>query len=261
MTQQELLTVEIDPRGVCTLALNNPARLNAFNDEMIAALRDRLGELEQDDRVRLLVLTGVGKTFSSGADLAWMKAAVHRDEATNQQDSEALAKLMRTLYEFDKPTVARINGGAYGGALGLIACCDIAIAVRSAQFAFTEVRFGLVPAVIAPYIIKAIGERHTRSLFLTAERFSGSLAERINFIHQVVDDETLDTAVGTTVDRLLKAGPRSIQACKGLIRSLSTDSSDESSARLIAQLRASDEGQEGMNAFFEKRNPAWIEEN
>jgi len=259
MTQHELLTIDIDPRGVCTLALNIPDKHNAFNDDVIAALRAELSRLEQDKRVRILVLTGNGQTFSSGADLEWMKSAASRDEATNQKDSEALAKLMRTLYEYDKPTVARINGGAYGGALGLIACCDIAIAVRSAQFAFTEVRFGLVPAVIAPYIIKAIGERHTRSLFLTAERFSSSFAKKIDFIHQVIDDEALDNAVNQAVDKLLKAGPRSIQACKCLIRSLSIDSCDESSAKLIAQLRASEEGQEGMAAFLEKRNPGWVE--
>ncbi len=258
MMQEQLLTIDIDSRGVCTLALNIPEKHNAFNDKVIAALRTALDELEQDRRVRILVLTGNGQTFSSGADLEWMKAAANRDEATNQNDSEALAQLMRALYEYNKPTVARINGGAYGGALGLIACCDIAIATRSAQFAFTEVRFGLVPAVIAPYILKAIGERHTRSLFLTAERFSSSFAAAINFIHQVADDDALDSAVNQVTERLLKAGPHSMRACKQLIRSLTTEANAESSAKLIAQLRASKEGQEGMAAFFEKRNPSWV---
>ncbi len=261
MSHDELLTVETDPRGVCTLALNNPAKHNAFNDEVIAALRNKLNEIAQDDKVRILVLTGNGKSFSSGADLEWMKAAAQHDEETNQKDSEALAKLMRTLYEYDKPTVARINGSAFGGALGLIACCDMAIATRSAQFSFTEVRFGLIPAVIAPYVIKAIGERQTRRLFLTAERFSSELAEKIGLVHQVVDDQSLDDTIKIAVDKLLKAGPLSVQACKCLIRSLSPDFDDESSARLIAQLRASVEGQEGMSAFFEKRPPNWINQN
>jgi len=258
MTQTERLTVATDARGVCTLALNNPATHNAFNDEVIAALRQKLSEIAQDDNVRILVLTGSGESFSSGADLTWMKAAAQRDEATNQKDSEALAKLMRTLYEYNKPTVARVNGSAFGGALGLIACCDTAIAVRSAEFSFSEVRFGLVPAVIAPYIIKAIGERQTRHLFLSAERFSSKLAKKIGLIHQVADHESLDEAVTIATEKLLKAGPLSIQACKCLIRSLSPHVDDESSARLIAQLRASNEGQEGMNAFFEKRPPAWV---
>ncbi len=261
MSHDELLTVETDPQGICTLALNNPAKHNAFNDEMIAALRSKLGEIAQDDNIRILVLTGNGKSFSSGADLEWMKAAAQHDEATNQKDAEALAKLMRTLYEFDKPTVARINGSAFGGALGLIACCDIAIAIRSAQFSFSEVRFGLVPAVIAPYVIKAVGERQTRRLFLTAERFSSELAEKIGLVHQVVDDESLDEAVDIAINKLLKAGPLSVQACKCLIRSLSPDFDDESSARLIAQLRASAEGQEGMAAFFEHRPPEWIKKD
>ncbi len=244
MSHDELLTVETDPQGICTLALNNPAKHNAFNDEMIAALRSKLGEIAQDDNIRILVLTGNGKSFSSGADLEWMKAAAQHDEATNQKDAEALAKLMRTLYEFDKPTVARINGSAFGGALGLIACCDIAIAIRSAQFSFSEVRFGLVPAVIAP-----------------AERFSSELAEKIGLVHQVVDDESLDETVDIAINKLLKAGPLSVQACKCLIRSLSPDFDDESSARLIAQLRASAEGQEGMSAFFEHRPPEWIKKD
>ncbi len=257
MEHQSLLTIETDPHGVCTLSLNNPVKHNAFNDQLIADLCSSLKEIEQDEQVRILVLTGKGESFSSGADLEWMKAAAQRDEATNQKESVALARLMRTLYEYDKPTVVRINGSAFGGALGLIACCDIAIATRSAQFAFTEVRLGLVPAVIAPYIIKAIGERQTRRLFLSAERLSSEMAEKIGLVHQVVDNAELDNAVEQATSRLLKAGPRSIQACKCLIRSLSPDCSDESSARLIAQLRASAEGQEGMAAFFEKRQPAW----
>ncbi|MCF6323842.1 MAG: enoyl-CoA hydratase-related protein [Gammaproteobacteria bacterium] len=257
MQEDKRLMIETDSRGVCTLSLNIPEKHNAFDDRLIASLRTILSEIEKDDGVRILVLTGKGETFSSGADLKWMKAAAQRDEATNQKDSEALAKLMRTLYEYGKPTVARINGSAFGGALGLIACCDIAIAVRSAQFAFTEVRFGLVPAVIAPYIIKAIGERHARRLFLSAERFTSDEATKVNLVHQVCDNSELDETINKATEKLLKAGPLSVQACKCLIRSLSSDFSDESSALLIAQLRASKEGQEGMSAFFEKRPPSW----
>jgi len=258
MTQVERLTIETDSRGVCTLSLNNPEKHNAFDDELIASLRTTLSEIEKDNAVRILILTGKGETFSSGADLKWMKAAAQRDEAANQKDSETLAKLMRALYEYDKPTVARINGSAFGGALGLIACCDIAIAVRNAQFAFTEVRFGLVPAVIAPYIIKAVGERHARRLFLSGERFSSDEAKKIDLVHQISDNNALDETIDKATEKLLKAGPLSVQACKCLIRSLSPDFSDESSARLIAQLRASSEGQEGISAFFEKRPPSWV---
>lgn len=257
MTQQQI-TVEIDQRGVVTVTINRPEKHNAFNDEVIAMLRQHLEQLEQNPDVRIVLLTGSGETFSSGADLAWMKAAAGRDEAANLQDSIALAKLMRTLYEYDKPTIARINGSAFGGALGLIASCDIAVAVDSAQFSFSEVRLGLAPAVIAPYIFRAIGERHTCRLFLTAERFSGSEAATIGLVHEAVSRDQLDVVITKITDDLLKGGPEAIKACKKLIRSLSSDTDDEASAQLIAQLRASAEGQEGMTAFFDKRVPAWI---
>lgn len=255
---QEQVTVEVDPRGVATVTINRPERHNAFNDEVIALLRQQLETLERQANVRIVIVTGSGKSFSSGADLEWMKSAAGRNEETNRQDSIVLARLMRTLYEYDKPTIARINGSAFGGALGLIASCDIAIAVNHAQFAFSEARLGLVPAVIAPYIYKAIGERHTRRLFLTAERFSSNEAARIGLIHQAIAQETFDAAVETVIEELLNSGPEAIRACKSLIRSLGVDTDDEASARLIAQLRASSEGQEGMNAFFEKRLPSWI---
>ncbi len=258
MSQQ--LLVRTDERGVCTLTLNRPECHNALNGELIGALIDALDECNRKVNVRIVVITGAGESFSSGADLEWMRASISHDEATNRHDALQLAILLRKIYDLQKPTIARINGSSYGGGLGIISCCDIAIATTSTQFAFTEVRLGLVPAVISPYILMSIGPRHTRRLFLTAEQFSSSEALNLQLVHQVVADEQLDESIEKTVRQLLKAGPEAIKVCKRLIPRLSSDEIDDELVALIAALRTSAEGQEGLTAFLDKRKPNWIED-
>jgi methylglutaconyl-CoA hydratase len=259
MTSKNQIILDRNPNGVYTLSLNRPERHNAFNAELIDELLVVLQQINNDTDVRVMILTGNGKSFSAGADLDWMRTSAQYDEAKNRADASKLARLMRTLYELKVPTIARVNGPAYGGGLGLIACCDIAIAAVSAQFAFTEVRLGLVPAVIAPYILQAIGLRHTRRYFLGAEPFTSSEAQNICLVHEVIAGDKLDERVKHHVNHLLMAGPVALQQCKRMLRQLSDNSRMENElVNLIASLRASPEAQQGMAAFFDKRQPPWI---
>lgn len=251
------LLFESDDRGVCTLTLNRPERHNAFDDQLVKLLHTKLREIEQDSETRVVVLTGTGKSFSSGADLEWMRAMAKYDEETNRKDAQRLADSMKALSNLNKPTVACVNGPAYGGAVGLIACCDIVIASERVEFALTEVRLGLAPAVISPYVIAAIGQRQARRLMLNAERIGADEARRIGLVHQVVSDDALAQAVETQVKMLLKAGPRALTECKRMISKHADTPAGNDLVDLIARLRASPEGQEGMTAFFEKRKPNW----
>ena len=253
----DTLVVDTDNRGVCTLTLNRPERHNAFDDNLINLLLQALERIERDATVRVVVLTGAGKSFSSGADLEWMRGMAKYDEQTNRKDAARVAKLMETLNNLSKPTIAQVNGPAFAGAIGLIACCDIVIASERAEFSISEVRLGLAPAVISPYVIAAIGARQARRLFLTAERISSEEAQRIGLVHEVVSEETLPKVVERTVDFLLKAGPNALAECKRLILRLTRRQAEDTS-ELIARLRVSPEGQEGMAAFFEKRKPNWV---
>jgi len=240
----------MDSQGIITLSLNRPARHNALNGELIAALLEALQSSAENPAVRVLILTGTGASFSSGADLEWLRRASARDAGQ-------LAVLMQALSQLNKPLIARINGPAFGGGIGLIACCDLAIADTTARFAFSEVRLGLVPAVIAPYIIRAIGSRQARRLFLTAEGFSGETALRLGLVHQLVAGDALDAAVARQSRRLLKAGPVALQTCKQLVRQLAEGGSAEDGADLLARLRTSAEAQAGMTAFLERRKAPW----
>jgi len=209
------------------------------------------------------VLSSTGSSFCAGADINWMKRAAEYSEAENYRDAMALAQLLRTLNELGKPTVARVQGAAYGGGVGLIAACDIAISTYDAQFALTEVKLGLIPAVISPYVIAAIGSRKTRRYMLSAERFSASEAYRIGLLHEIVpDEEGLDDAVGEIVDALLAGGPQAQAECKALIGAVANWPIDEDvvedTVRRIVAVRAADEGREGMTAFLEKRRPDWM---
>ncbi len=254
----EPLLVQTDSSGVCKLTLNRPERHNAFDDHLIDALQAKLRELHKDNATRVVVLTGAGKSFCSGADLDWMRSMVKYDEQTNRQDAQRLAELMQDLNRLAKPTIACVNGPAYGGAVGLISCCDIVVASERAEFALTEVRLGLVPAVISPYVIAAIGQRQARRLFLTAERIKADEAQRIGLVHEVVKDDALTQVVEAQIALLLKAGPRALVESKRLIAKLSATQTEADTAGLIARLRVSAEGQEGMAAFLEKRKPNWI---
>jgi methylglutaconyl-CoA hydratase len=249
--------------GVLTLALNRPEVHNAFDDGLIAALTAALEAAAADPAVRAVVLTGSGASFSAGADLNWMRGMAAAGEAENLADSLRLARLMRTLQFCPKPTVARVNGAAYGGGVGLVACCDIAIGVEGARFGLTEVKLGLVPAVISPYVVAAVGLRQARRLFLTGELFDAAEAQRIGLLHRVVPAAGLDAAVQAALALLAKAGPAAQGQAKRLAFAMAgldeaaAERIDQDNAALIARLRVSAEGQEGLSAFLEKRPPAW----
>lgn len=264
MTASLDITIE---RAVARVALNRPQVHNAFDDVLVAELTEALGRLDRDPAVRCIVVTGNGSTFSAGADLNWMRGMARANEAENRNDSERLAALMRTLNTVSKPTLARVNGSAYGGGVGLVACCDIAIAVDSAKFGLTEVKLGLVPAVISPYVTAAIGARQARRLFVTGEIFDADYALRIGLLHEIVASDSLDEQVDRVLHWLAKGGPAAQREAKHLALDLSgalernSGQTDMKNAALIARLRVSPEGQEGLTAFLDKRPPAWAREN
>jgi methylglutaconyl-CoA hydratase len=258
------ILIEVDG-AIGILTLNKAERHNAFDDVLIAEITAGLRALEADERVRAVVLSSTGKSFCAGADLNWMKRAANYTSEENLNDAYKLAELMATLNELSKPTIARVHGPAYGGGVGLIAACDIAVATYDALFALTEVKLGIVPAVISPYVIAAIGERYSRRYMLTAERFSAAEAYRIGLLHEIAPGvEQLDEAVGKILDSLLKNGPKAQAECKELIRSVTgapiNDEIREETAQRITRARASPEGKEGLSAFLEKRKPAWVAE-
>ena len=246
------------------VTLNRPQVHNAFDDALIAALTDAFEQAAGDPAVRNVVLTGSGSCFSAGADLNWMRDMATASEEDNRNDSLRLARLMRTLQFLAKPTIARVNGAAYGGGVGLVACCDIAIGVDSAKFALSEVKLGLVPAVISPYVIAAIGLREARRLFITGEVFDAATASRIGLLHASVSASDLDEAIERQLYLLAKAGPNAQREAKQLaLRVGGNDEAqaerlDASNAELIARLRISEEGQHGLAAFLDKRAPRWV---
>ncbi|GAB3726584.1 enoyl-CoA hydratase-related protein [Luteimonas pelagia] len=247
--------------AVATVVMDRPRLHNAFDAGLVTALTEGLRALGDDDGVRVVVLAGEGPSFSAGADLNWMRGMAAASEDENRTDSLALARLMRTLDELPKPTVARVHGAAFGGGVGLVACCDIAIGARGAKFGLTESRLGLLPAVISPYVVEAIGARQARRLFATAEMFDADEACRLGLLHAVVEPDALDAAVDRQVDLLRKAGPVASAQAKQLVRRVAAggdrDRLDADNAALIARLRVSPEGQEGLGAFLDKRPPAW----
>lgn len=251
-------------RGVVAcLTLNRPQIHNAFDDALIAALTDALAQADADPAVRAVVLSGNGSCFSAGADLNWMRGMASASEQENREDSLRLARLMRNLQFLSKPTIARVNGAAYGGGVGLVACCDIAIGVDTAKFALSEVKLGLVPAVISPYVIAAIGLREARRLFITGEVFEADVAARIGLLHTVVSAPELDEAIERQLYLLAKAGPLAQREAKQLALRMGgadvtqAERIDQANAELIARLRVSEEGQHGLGAFLDKRAPAW----
>ena len=260
-------TLLIDRTGpVLRLRLNRPALHNAFDAALIAALTSALQAAAADEAVRVVVLEGEGVSFSAGADLQWMRGMAAASEAENRADAIALARLMRTLDELPRPTIARVHGPAFGGGVGLVACCDIAIGTPQARFGLTETRLGLLPAVISPYVVAAMGPRQARRWFASAETFDADTALRLGLLHQRVEPERLDEAVSAQVALLCRAGPKAVAAAKALVRQVVGHSGDggvldHANAALIARLRVSPEGQEGIGAFLEKRPPAWAPED
>lgn len=248
--------------GVATIWMNRPDVHNAFNAQLIADLTTACIELDADDAVRAVVLAGRGKSFSAGADLNWMKAAGEASEAENFADAMKLAGMLRTLAEMKKPTIARVHGAALGGGMGLASACDICIAGDKAVFATSEVKFGIIPSAISPYVIRAIGERQAYRYFQTAERINAARAADLGLAHEAVASEELDAKVKEVVEALLQGGPKSQAAAKDLIRAVAnrpvSDAVVEDTARRIASLRATPEAKEGLAAFLDKRPAAWI---
>lgn len=263
MTGDDRLVVETDARGVRRITLNRPALHNAFDDALIASLTDRLVAAEDDRDVRVVVLAGAGKSFSAGADINWMRRMAGYSEAENLADARRLAGLMSRLNGLAKPTVAAVQGAALGGGVGLAACCDIVLASRAASFALSEVKLGLVPAVISPYVVATLGEAAARRYFLTGERFDAEEAYRLGLVHRVVAPEALETALEDMLAVLLAGGPGAQEAAKALVFAVGARPIDaavvEGTAVRIAAVRAGAEAREGLAAFLEKRKPAWTE--
>lgn len=260
-------TVLIEHRGASAwVTLNRPAVHNAFDDVLVAELTEALTTLAADPSLRVLVLTGSGATFSAGADLNWMRRMGQAGEQENRDDALRLAKLLRSLQFFPTPVIGRINGSAYGGGVGLVACCDIALGVSGAKFALSEVKLGLVPATIAPYVVNAIGPRQARRLFVGAEVFDAAEAARIGLLHQCLAPELLDEAIDRQLHYLAKGGPVAQREAKRLaLRSAgitpeSAERIDVENAALIARVRVSPEGQQGLSAFLDKHPPGWVTE-
>ncbi len=256
-------TIELidDPRGFATLWLNRPDKNNAFNTQMIRELILALDEVQSQPALRFLLVRGRGKHFSAGADLAWMQQAAELDYNTNLDDARELAELMYNLAKLKIPTLAVVQGAAFGGALGLISCCDMAIAADDAQFCLSEVRIGLAPAVISPFVVQAIGERAARRYALTAERFSAERAQQIGLIAEHYPLAALDEQTALWVDNLLLNSPQAMRASKDLLREVGSGELTPALRRYcesaIARIRTSAEGQEGLRAFLNKRSPGW----
>lgn len=254
-------TLETNSRGISTLTLDRPEVHNAFDDKLISEIHECLNQLQTNGTTRVLVLRANGKSFSAGADLDWMRKSVNWSESENRADAEKLASMLQALNEFPAPTMALVQGATFGGGVGLVSCCDIVIASDKASFSLSEVKLGLIPATISPFVIDAIGARAARRYFLSAERFSAEQALAIGLVHEVVPHDQLDQQRDKVLETLLLGGPLAQQQAKQLIRDLPDMCSTQKlkqTAQLIARTRVSDEAQEGLKAFFEKRPASWI---
>jgi methylglutaconyl-CoA hydratase len=255
------MTVEITRNGhVATLTLNRPDVHNAFDAAMIDEMRGALAQLAADDSIRLVVLTGAGQSFCAGGDMRWMRESLTWTREQNRADAEALAAMFEAAWSMPKPMLARVNGAAIGGGAGLVACCDLAVAVDTARFGFGEVKIGLIPAVVAQYVLPKIGLSHARALFVSGERFTAERAFEIGLVHAVTDAESLDETVATLAQRIATSAPEAIAASKRLIDAvweLERDAARRYAVEAIAAARTSAEGQEGLRAFLEKRPPRW----
>ncbi|MBB4000874.1 enoyl-CoA hydratase-related protein [Aureimonas pseudogalii] len=261
MTAEALVTKAIDERGVATLTLDRPERHNAFDEALISVLTSALRDLGSDPSIRAVVLASNGRSFSAGADLEWMRRMASQSWSANLADAAALGELMHTLDRLPKPTVALVQGAAYGGGVGLVACCDVVVSSTRASFCLSEVKLGLTPATISPYVVAAIGPRWARRLFQTAESLSAERAREIGLVHDVVPEADLAAAAEAILANILQGAPGAQAEAKDLAflregRPIGADLLQETRER-IARRRASDEGREGVTAFLEKRAPAW----
>jgi methylglutaconyl-CoA hydratase len=256
-------TIDIAIEGkLATVTLNRPDVRNAFNETTIAELALAFDELGRRDEVRAIVLAANGAAFCAGADLNWMKKMAGYSDAENLEDATRLADMLRTIYLCPKPVIAKVQGDCYAGGMGLVAACDIAVAVEDANFCLSEVKLGLIPATISPYVIKAMGENAARRYFVTAERFSAREAHRIGFVHELVQGAELDEKVAAIAKALVTNSPNAVAEAKKLVRDIAgkdvTDALLLDSAERIAKIRASLEGREGVASFLEKRKPTWL---
>lgn len=264
MAEYEMITLEATQAGIAVLTLNRPHVHNAFNSRLINELTDALDTLADQDALRMVILRGAGKSFSAGADLTWMKAAANWSQDDNETDALALAEMLRKLAELPQMTLALVQGAAMGGGAGLVAACDIAVAVKGTKFRFSEVRLGLTPATISPFVLRAIGPRWAKALFVSAEMFDAAFAEKIGLVQYVVDDANGLAAMEEHLGELaMAAAPGAIRDAKALVldldgEPLSLSLSHETSKR-IARRRVSDEGREGLAAFLDKRAPKWVD--
>ncbi|WPP44198.1 gamma-carboxygeranoyl-CoA hydratase [Pseudomonas sp. AN-1] len=265
MSDFQTIQLDFDPRGFATLWLDRADKNNAFNATMIRELIDALDRVKDHPELRFLILRGRGKHFSAGADLAWMREAAELDYDANLTDAHELGELMYNLYHLPLPTLAVVQGAAFGGAVGLAACCDIAIGAEDALFSLSEVRIGLAPAVISPFVVKAIGERAARRYALSAERFNGPRARELGLLAECYPAAELDAALERWIADLQLNSPQAMKATKDLLGEVGSAELSPALRRhtesAIARLRVSQEGQEGLRAFLEKRSPAWQEKH
>lgn len=261
MTTHSALIYNVDSYGIAEITLNRPEIRNAFDDKLISQLIDRFKQAESTPEVRVILLNATGKHFSAGADLNWMKSMVSASNEENLADSKQLAQLMFTINHVKKPVVTKVQGAAFGGAIGLIACSDIVIADEDSKYALSEVKLGLSPATISPYVIDAIGQRRARHLFLTGEVFDAQKALEIGLISEVAPAASINERIQHVIALLLNNGPIALAKTKSLIKHVAKSPRDQKltdyTCQLIADLRVSEEGQEGLTAFFEKRPPQW----
>lgn len=262
--QFSTIKLERDARGYATLWLNRVDKHNAFNAEMIEELLGAIEQLHNDSQLRFLVLRGRGRHFCAGADLQWMRQSAELDYTGNLHDAEMMAELMYRLYQLPMPTLAVVQGAAFGGAIGLIACCDMAIGAEDAQLSLSEVRIGLAPAVISPFVVKAIGERASRRYAISGERFDGQRAVELGLLTESCPASELDQRLENWAATLLQNSPRAMRASKALVHEATAHRLSPElrhfTQQSIVQIRASDEGREGIQAFLEKRAPSWIKE-
>lgn len=262
MTTYTFLTIERSFQDrIATVTLRRPQVHNAFNPQTITELTTAFQELGTDEQLHAIVLTGEGRSFSAGADIRWMQETVAYTTEQNLEDAGRLAAMLQTIQDCPCPVLARVNGHAFGGGVGLLAVCDLVIAAEQARFALSEVKLGLAPAVISPFLLRKIGLSHARALFITGERFSAPRALTMGLVHSVVPLERLDEAVQNALHELLTSAPQALRACKQLalhVGEIDAESAHLYTTETIARLRVSEEGQEGLQAFLEKRQPRWI---
>jgi len=255
------LTIAVQDR-IARITLTRPEVRNAFNDEVIQQLKTAFESVGARDDVRAVVLAAVGPAFCAGADLSWMRRMADYSRDENLADAGQLAAMLKTIYECTKPTIAAVQGDVFAGGMGLVAACDMAVSVRTATYCLSEVKLGLIPATISPYVIRAMGARAAHRYFLTAERFSAEEAHRIGFVHELVDADQLDAKVGELAQALVGASPAAVRACKRLVQDVAEREIDAAliaaTVEGIAEIRASEEGREGVQSFLQKRKPSWL---